>query len=91
MARIKGGLAVGAIFTRSSSASRAIRMASLADMIPSCSPFTPMRRTSLSRICSLIIKSLIVVPSLLRKEKVDSQTIHLKYQNSGHIPYPSCR
>ena len=33
----------------------------LADMIPNCSPSAPIRRTSLSLICSLIINSLMVV------------------------------
>ena len=56
-----GGLAVGAIFTKSSSASIASFIASLDDMIPNCSPSSLIRRTSLSLICSLIIKSLIVV------------------------------
>lgn len=52
---------MGAIFTKSSSASCALFIASLADIIPNCSPFSPIRRISLSLICSLIINSLIVV------------------------------
>ena len=55
------GFAGGAIFTRSSPASCALNMASFADMIPSWAPSAPIRRTSLSLICSLIIKLLIVV------------------------------
>ena len=56
-----GGFAVGAIFTRSSPASWACFSASLAEIIPNCSPFSPINRISRSLICSLIIKSLIVV------------------------------
>ena len=49
------------ILTRSSPASSAIFRASLEETIPSCSPSSPISRTSLSLICSLIIKSLMVV------------------------------
>ena len=56
-----GGFAFGAVFTRSSPASWALNIASLADMIPSWAPSAPIKRTSLSLICSLIIKLLIVV------------------------------
>src|SRR5262245_1018010 len=41
-----GGVAVGAISTRSTSRSSAIRSASRTGTIPSCSPFSPTRRTS---------------------------------------------
>src|SRR5262245_27164296 len=41
-----GGVAVGAISTRSTSRSSAIRNASRTGTIPSCSPFSPTRRTS---------------------------------------------
>ena len=56
-----GGFACGAILTRSSPASCALNMASFADMIPSWAPSAPIRRTSLSLICSLILKLLIVL------------------------------
>ena len=55
------GFAVGAILIRSSPASSAIFIASFADITPTCSPSAPITRTSLSLICSLIIKSLMVV------------------------------
>ena len=48
------GTAVGEILTRSRSASTAFSSASRADIMPSCSPVAETRRTSLSRISSLI-------------------------------------
>ena len=89
-----GGLAVGAIFTRSSSASWAIFIASRADMIPNCSPSAPIRRISLSLICSLIIKSLIVVylrqmnsfRFLTRKHKKTSE-YHIHPKSTTHSPH----
>src|SRR6185369_11846484 len=53
MIRQTGGLAVGAISTRSSAASRAFWSASAIWTTPRGSPSAPMRRTSFHRICSL--------------------------------------
>ena len=78
-----GGLAFGAILTRSSSASSANFIASLADIMPSCSPFEPIRRISLSLICSLIIKSLMVLYLQIKIKKVDRQTIHNQTHNTS--------
>ena len=47
--------------TGSVAASFASFRASRADMMPSCCPSSPISRTSLSLICSLIINSLMVV------------------------------
>src|SRR5512132_3951414 len=54
MIRQTGGLAVGAISTRSSAASFAFWSASPIGTMPSGSPSAPIRRTSFHRICSLI-------------------------------------
>src|SRR5262245_20754174 len=51
--RQTGGLAVGAISTRSRLASLAFWRASAIATIPSASPASPIRRTSFHRICSL--------------------------------------
>src|SRR5713101_5146462 len=53
MIRQTGGLAVGAISTRSRLASFAFWSASAIGTIPSASPASPIRRTSFQRICSL--------------------------------------
>src|SRR6516162_9667982 len=53
MIRQTGGLAVGAISTRSRAASRAFCRASAMGTTPIASPSAPMRRTSFQRICSL--------------------------------------
>src|SRR5881296_1552222 len=53
MIRQTGGLAVGAISTRSRFASFAFWRASAIATIPSASPASPIRRTSFHRICSL--------------------------------------
>src|SRR5262245_28107241 len=53
MIRQTGGLAVGAISTRSRLASLAFWSASAIWTIPSASPASPIRRTSFHRICSL--------------------------------------
>src|SRR5262249_5132180 len=53
MIRQTGGLAVGAISTRSRLASFAFSSASAIGTTPSASPNSPMRRTSFHRICSL--------------------------------------
>src|SRR5689334_11682313 len=53
MIRQTGGVAVGAISTRSSAASRAFWSASAIWTTPSGSPSAPIRRTSFHRICSL--------------------------------------
>src|SRR5262249_36543270 len=53
MIRQTGGLAVGAISTRSRAASRAFWSASAIGTTPRGSPASPMRRTSFQRICSL--------------------------------------
>ena len=49
---------MGEMFTRSRSAASAAFRASIRLIMPSCSPFSPMTRTSLSVICSLISSSL---------------------------------
>ena len=49
-----GGLAAGEIMTRSRSRSIAISSAACEDMMPSCSPSSPISRTSASLISSLI-------------------------------------
>jgi len=54
MTRHTGGLAVGAISTKSKSASKAILCASLRATTPTCSPAEPINRTSLALICSFI-------------------------------------
>src|SRR5215813_13091290 len=53
MIRQTGGLAVGAISTKSRLASLAFWRASAIGTIPSASPASPIRRTSFQRICSL--------------------------------------
>src|SRR5215467_9481018 len=53
MIRQTGGLAVGAISTKSRLASFAFWRASAIATIPSASPDSPIRRTSFHRICSL--------------------------------------
>src|SRR5215467_12851308 len=53
MIRQTGGLAVGAISTKSRLASLAFCRASAIATIPSASPASPIRRTSFHRICSL--------------------------------------
>src|SRR5437867_1047019 len=53
MIRQTGGLAVGAISTRSRLASFAFWSATAMATIPSASPESPIRRTSFHRICSL--------------------------------------
>src|SRR5215472_9679560 len=53
MIRQTGGLAVGAISTRSRLAARAFSRASAIGTTPSASPPSPMSRTSFHRICSL--------------------------------------
>src|SRR5215472_8438510 len=53
MIRQTGGLAVGAISTKSSAASLAFCSASAIATIPSASPDSPIKRTSFQRICSL--------------------------------------
>src|SRR5262245_64758770 len=53
MIRQTGGLAVGAISTRSRLACFAFSSASAIATIPSASPDSPMSRTSFHRICSL--------------------------------------
>src|SRR5262249_52436144 len=53
MIRQTGGLAVGAISTRSRLASLAFSRASAIGTTPSASPASPIRRTSFHRICSL--------------------------------------
>src|SRR6187200_1370772 len=53
MIRQTGGVAVGAISTRSSAASRAFWRASCMATTPRGSPSAPIRRTSFHRICSL--------------------------------------
>src|ERR1700693_86333 len=53
MIRQPGGLAVGAISTRSRLASFAFWSASAIGTIPRASPASPIRRTSFQRICSL--------------------------------------
>src|SRR4029453_2033619 len=53
MMRQTGGVAVGAISTRSSPASRAFWSASAITTMPSASPSAPISRTSFQRICSL--------------------------------------
>src|SRR5215813_251065 len=53
MIRQTGGLAVGAISTRSRLASLAFWRASAIATIPRASPASPIRRTSFHRICSL--------------------------------------
>ena len=50
------------------SAALASSRASFTDMIPSCSPSAPITRTSLSRICSLINKSLIIIPPIIMQK-----------------------
>src|SRR5215471_20113955 len=53
MIRQTGGLAVGAISTKSRLACFAFSSASAIGTIPSASPDSPMSRTSFHRICSL--------------------------------------
>src|SRR6266536_6442159 len=53
MIRQTGGLAVGAISTKSRLASFAFWRASAIGTIPSASPDSPIKRTSFHRICSL--------------------------------------
>src|SRR5580765_6348102 len=53
MIRQTGGVAVGAISTRSSPDSRAFWSASDITTMPSASPSAPISRTSFQRICSL--------------------------------------
>src|ERR1700693_3556058 len=53
MIRQTGGLAVGAISTRSRLASFAFWSASAIGTIPKGSPASPIRRTSFQRVCSL--------------------------------------
>jgi len=52
--RQTGGLAVGAISTKSKSASNARCCASPRGTIPACSPSASIKRTSCAVICSLI-------------------------------------
>jgi hypothetical protein len=52
--RHTGGTAVGAISTRSSSASSAALLAAAIVTIPICSPLAPMTRTSAALISPLI-------------------------------------
>src|SRR5215470_5886241 len=53
MIRQTGGVAVGAISTKSRPASRAFWRASAITTMPSASPSAPISRTSFQRICSL--------------------------------------
>ena len=57
MIRHTGGTALGAMRTRSRSLSYAIFKASWNETIPSCSPSSPTRRTSLAWIASLVRSS----------------------------------
>ena len=56
--KLTRGLACGATLTRSRSLSIAIFSASRGLIMPICAPSAPIRRISLSRICSLISSSL---------------------------------
>src|SRR5215471_4599731 len=53
--RQTGGVAVGAISTRSTPLARAMFKASPSERIPSCLPSTPMTRTSRARIFPLTL------------------------------------
>ena len=54
MMRHTGGIACGAISTRSSSASSAALLAAAMLKMPTCSPLAPMTRTSAALISPLI-------------------------------------
>src|ERR671920_1466373 len=68
MSLTTGGRAMGATSTRSSSESWARRSASPIGTMPTCSPSGPTRRTSGTRIRSLIRGSVMASPLLLHGE-----------------------
>ena len=62
--RHTGGFAFGATRTKSRFNLAAISSASCRDLIPNCSPFGSIKRTSRARMFSLIIKSLLITSHL---------------------------
>ena len=66
MSLTTGGRACGATSTRSSPCSRANCMACSTRTIPTCSPFGPTRRTSGTRIRSLMRGSVLMLPPRTR-------------------------
>src|SRR5690606_11778565 len=72
MIRQTGGSAFGAISTKSTPSCSARRKASAVLTIPSCSPSTPIRRTSGMRISALI--RLVFSVAMLRSPKINQFT-----------------
>jgi hypothetical protein len=69
-----GGSAVGATSTKSRLELSALRKASWIDMMPTCSPFGPMTRTSELEISALRLTRLpwTILRSSLRQEKTSA-------------------
>ena len=92
--RHTGGFAFGATRTKSRFNLAAISSASCRDLIPNCSPFGSIKRTSRARIFSLIIKSLLITSHLqgfFRITCLSHRTPNLSGsgKTADHQPFPA--